>query len=63
MIPMPVFDLENKLTKRQIDSLSILAEQVNEEKDVHLYIVTIDEFYPDLTGLLKSLQRILGTTN
>ena len=49
MIPKPVFDLENKLTKRQIDSLSLLTEQVNKEKHVHLYIVTIDDFYHDMT--------------
>jgi hypothetical protein len=49
MTPMPVIDLENRLTTRQIDSLSILMEQVNTEKDVYLYIVTIDDFYPDST--------------
>lgn len=49
MIPKPVFDLENKLTTRQIDSLSILTEQVNKEKEVYLYIITIDDFYPDST--------------
>jgi hypothetical protein len=49
MIPTPVFDLENKLTIAQIDSLSVLIDQINEEKDIHLYIVTIDDFYPDST--------------
>jgi hypothetical protein len=49
MIPKPVYDLENKLTKRQIDSLGILTERISKQKDIYLYIVTIDDFYPDST--------------
>lgn len=49
MVPNPVFDLENKLTIVQIDSLSVLIEEINKKNDVYLYIVTIDSFYPDST--------------
>lgn len=49
LIPKSVLDLENKLTKQQIDSLDLLLLQIKQEKKVHLYIVTIDSFYPDST--------------
>lgn len=44
-----MIDLENKLTIVQIDSLSVLIEEINKKNDVYLYIVTIDSFYPDST--------------
>ena len=49
LIPKPVFDLENKLTKQQIDSLGTLTAQIRQDKKVHLYVVTVDDFYPDTT--------------
>ena len=49
LIPKSVFDLENKLTKQQIDSLSVLTSQIKQDKNVYLYVVTIDNFYPDTT--------------
>ena len=47
--PKPVFDLEGILTVAQVDSLKILITKLNKENKVHLYIVTIDDFYPDST--------------
>jgi hypothetical protein len=44
-----VFDIENKLTKQQIDSLRIITSQIAWDKQVYVYFVTIDEFYPDST--------------
>lgn len=49
LIHKPVIDLENKLTKQQIDSLGILISQISQDKKVYVYIVTIDDFYPDST--------------
>lgn len=49
LVPKTVIDLENKLSKQQIDSLSILTSQIKQEKKVYLYIVTINDFYPDST--------------
>jgi len=49
LFPRPVIDLDNKLSIQQIDSLSQLVLQINKEKKVYLYIVTIDDFYPDTT--------------
>lgn len=49
LIPQAVFDFENKLTKQQIDSLGIMTSQITKEKKVYVYIVTIDDFYPDST--------------
>lgn len=49
LIPMPVFDLENDLIQQKIDSLGILASQIGKEKKAYVYIVTIDDFYPDST--------------
>lgn len=49
LIPKLVLDLENKLTKNQIDSLSALAAQIIRDKNIYLYIVSIDDFYPDST--------------
>lgn len=49
LVPKAVIDLENKLTKQQIDSLAILISQITQDKKVYLYIVTIDDFYPDST--------------
>jgi len=49
LIPKAVLDLENKFSKKQIDSLSILTEQIKRDKSIYLYIVSIDNFYPDST--------------
>jgi TPM domain len=49
LIPKAVYDLENKLTKQQVDSLSTLTEHIKRDKKVYLYLVTIDDFYPDST--------------
>lgn len=45
--PSLVFDLENIFTTNQIDSLKMLTKKLNDEKNIYLYIVTIDDFYPD----------------
>lgn len=49
LIPKPVFDLENKLTKQQIDSIGIITAQIKQDKKAHLFVVTIDDYYPDST--------------
>lgn len=49
LIPNSVLDLENKLSKQEIDSLSTLTSQINTKSKVYLYIVTVDDFYPDST--------------
>ena len=49
LIPKAVLDLENKFTKKQIDSLSILTAQIKRDKNIYLYIVSIDNFHPDST--------------
>jgi hypothetical protein len=49
LFPQLIFDLEGILTKQQIDTLKILTTKVNKENMVHIYIVTIDDFYPDST--------------
>lgn len=49
LIPKSVIDLESKLTKQQIDSLGMLTAQIERDKKVHLYVVTIDDFFPDTT--------------
>lgn len=49
LVPKPVFDLENDLIQQKIDSLGILASQIGKEKKAYVYIVTIDDFYPDST--------------
>ena len=49
LIPKAVLDLEDKFTKQQIDSLSVLTSQIKRDKKVYLYIVTIDDFFPDST--------------
>lgn len=49
LIPKPVFDLENKLTNQQIDSLGTLIAKIKQDKNVYLYVVTVDDFYPDTT--------------
>lgn len=49
LIPKSIIDLEDRLTKQQIDSLAVLSEQIKQEKEVYLYTVTIDDFYPDPT--------------
>jgi hypothetical protein len=42
-----VVDLEGKFTKEQIDSLKNLSFRLGNEKNVYLFIVTIDDYYPD----------------
>jgi hypothetical protein len=49
LTPKTVIDLENKLTKQQIDSLGMLTSRIIKDKKVYLYIVTVDDFYPDST--------------
>jgi hypothetical protein len=49
LLPKVIFDLEGLLTTQEKDSLRILARKLNEQEKVHLYIVTIDDFYPDST--------------
>ncbi|HEU5291723.1 MAG TPA: TPM domain-containing protein [Cyclobacteriaceae bacterium] len=49
LLPKLVYDLEDKLKKQQIDSLDILTALVNKDKGAYLYIVTIDEFFPEST--------------
>ncbi len=47
MVPHSVFDLENILTEQQIDSLSAMTSEINRDKESYVYVVTIDNFYPD----------------
>lgn len=49
LIPKAVIDLENRFSNKQIDSLSMLTSQIKREEGVHLYVVTIDDFFPDST--------------
>jgi hypothetical protein len=49
LIAKPVIDLENQLTEQETDSLSALASRNENEKKVYVYIVTIDDYYPDST--------------
>jgi hypothetical protein len=49
LIPKAVLDLEDKLTKQEIDSLTTLAALINQKSKAYLYIVTVDDFYPDST--------------
>jgi hypothetical protein len=45
--PRLVLDFERILATSEVDSLSILISKLNDEKNVYLYIVTIDDYYPD----------------
>jgi hypothetical protein len=47
--PNNVIDLENDLNAPQIDSLDVMLSEVNVDKKVFLYIVTIGQFAPDST--------------
>jgi hypothetical protein len=49
MVRKNVIDLENILTEQQIDTLSKRASQIKKDIDIYLYIVTVDDFYPDST--------------
>jgi hypothetical protein len=49
MVRKTVIDLENILTEQQIDTLNKRASQIKKDIDVYLYIVTVDDFYPDST--------------
>jgi hypothetical protein len=49
LIPKSVLDLEDKLTKQEIDSLTTLTSQIKQKNKAYLYVVTVDDFYPDST--------------
>ncbi len=41
-----VVDLEGKFTKEQIDALKNFSLELSDQKNVNLFIVTIDDYYP-----------------
>jgi TPM domain len=42
-----VLDFEDKLSRPEIDSLTELCGALSNSKDIFVYIVTIDEYFPD----------------
>ncbi len=42
-----VIDLEEKFSKGEVDSLKRMIARIQKEKGMHIYIVTIDDLYPD----------------
>jgi hypothetical protein len=49
LIPKSVLDLEGKLANQEIDSLTTLTAQIKQKSKAYLYVVTVDDFYPDST--------------
>ncbi len=41
-----VVDLEDKFTKKQIGSLRRRIQEINKEKELHLFLITVDEYFP-----------------
>jgi hypothetical protein len=42
-----VIDLEDKFTREEIDSLTSLCGDLSNSKDIFVYVVTIDDYFPD----------------
>jgi hypothetical protein len=49
LTPKAVLDLEDKLSKQEIDSLTTLTTLIKQKSKAYLYVVTVDDFYPDST--------------
>ncbi len=46
-IPQRVIDLEDKLTRSQIDSIGNICSELSKTKNIYVYVVTIDDYFPD----------------
>ncbi len=44
-----VIDLENRFSKKEIDSLKAIIDEIQKEKKIYIYVVTIDDYFPDKT--------------
>jgi hypothetical protein len=42
-----VIDLEDKFTRPEIDSITSLLGDISKTKNIYVYIVTIDDYFPD----------------
>lgn len=46
---LQVVDLEDKLNKKEIDSLKRTMRAIGEEKNVYVHLVTVDDYYPHIS--------------
>jgi hypothetical protein len=44
-----VIDLDDKFTRPQIDSIESICVELSKSKNIYVYIVTIDNYFPDST--------------